>query len=539
MTAVLQVSTPVPAADAARGPLPPVPPTRGAQQARILRNVGSNWAGIVVGIVTSFFVAPIVVNSLGNVYYGIWTLIMQFTGYVWLFDFGVRESVIKYVAQYHAAAEHERVRSTVTTALSVYSVVAAVAMVGVAGVAFGLPYFFNIPDEAITAARTTAVLTGATIAMGLIFNVFVGVLMGLQQFYRLAWLGIGLGLIRTVVVVTLLWSGHGIVALALTQFVMSLFSGVLIYRRCCAELPYLSFRLVRPERGEVLKLFHYGKYVLLSNVGDKLVFATDSIVVAMFMPISMLTYYAIGGTLIDHFRSFVRSFGSILNPLSSSLEARKETDALRTLLLSSTKATMLLGLPVCIGFILLGETFINLWMGPAYGPLAGAVVAVLAVGYLIGLPYYTILGVLYGLGQHRVIALSRLVEGVSNIALSILLVKRYGLVGVALGTVIPHILIVGGYLPLVLPRFVRVSPRTYFYSTYARPFLSALPFWFACWAIAKIAVPSSLPALFGWGAMAMIVYAVPSWFVALSSKERAHVREAVRRRVLRRAVAVS
>ena len=69
----------------------------------ILQNVTSSWAGLVVTTIISFTLAPIVVHSLGSVYYGVWTLLMQFTGYLWLFDFGVRESVIKYVAQYHAS----------------------------------------------------------------------------------------------------------------------------------------------------------------------------------------------------------------------------------------------------------------------------------------------------------------------------------------------------------------------------------------------------------------------------------------------------
>lgn len=503
----------------------------------ILRNVTSTWFSVVVGILISFVLAPLTVHSLGNVYYGIWTLLSQFTGYLWLFDLGVRESVVKYVAQHHAAEEHDEIATTVRTAVSLYSVVALVALAAVTVLSLALPYVFNIPPDAVGTARVTAILTGSTIAQSFVFNVFVGVLMGLQKYYLVARLSILFSIVRAAMIVALLSLGQGVIALAALQFAMTLVSNLLVYRECRKLLPYLSFRVVRPKRQDVMKLVNYGKYVLISNVGDKIVFATDSIVIGMFLPISAITYYAIGGTLIEQFRSFVASAAAILNPLSSSLEAKKETRTLATLFLAGSKAAMLLGLPVCIGFIVLGERFISLWMGPAYGPTAGLVLAVLAAGHLLGLPYYGISAVLYGLGRHRIVAYSRVLEGVANIALSLFLIKRYGLVGVALGTVIPHAIVVCGVLPSILPSLIPIGLRQYYVSTYVRPWVASVPFWFVCLLIDRVLQPADFLSFMGSIMVGLVAYAVPCWFLALSPAERDRVREAVRRLQPRVAVA--
>ena len=497
----------------------------------ILRNVTSNWFGIVINILISFFLAPLTVNSLGNVYYGIWTLLMQFTGYLWLFDFGVRESVVKYVAQYHASDDHEELGATVHTAVSLYSVVAALTLAATGGLAFALPYVFNIPPDAVTTARVATFLAGATVAQGFVFNVFVGVLMGLQRFYLMAQVGIGVGIVRAAVIVALLTTGHGIISLAVVQFLTTLASNLLVYRLCLSHLPYLSVRLVRPKRETVSKLLHYGKYVLISNVGDKIVFAADSMVIGVFLPISALTYYAIGGGLIDYFRSFRTSMASIMNPLSSSLEARRESNTLALVVLKGTKAAMLLGLPICVGFILLGERFIDLWIGPSYGPQAGMVLATLAAGHLIGLPYYTISGVLYGLGKHRIIAQSRILEGVANLSLSLWLVRHYGIVGVAVGTVIPHAIVVGVILPSILPRLLPLRLGEYYYSTYVKTFIASVPFWIVCWIIARVVRPSDFLSFFASVAVGLLAYVVPIWLVALSTGERSYLWGAVRRRL--------
>jgi O-antigen/teichoic acid export membrane protein len=280
-----------------------------------------------------------------------------------------------------------------------------------------------------------------------------------------------------------------------------------------------------------VRLVNYGKYVLVQNVGDKLIFATDSVVIGLLMPISSLTYYAIGGSLVEYLRSFIASTGSLLTPMSSSLEARKETDVLGRVFLASAKYTVLLGTPFCIGFVLLGERFIGLWMGPAYAGPAGQVLAVLAVGHLIGLPYYPILNVLLGLARHRAIALSRVAEGSANVLLSVLLIERFGLVGVAAGTAIPQVVMVAFVLPWLMPRALPIDMGEYYVSTYARPFMAAVPFAAACWVVANAVEPGSLATFFLWGLLTLPVYLVSAWFVGLTTDERLRVNTWIRGKV--------
>lgn len=497
----------------------------------LLLNLTSNWAGIVVNIGLSLFLAPMTVRSLGNEFYGVWALMMQFTGYLWLFDFGVRESVVKYVAQYYAADDHERVGTTVHTAIAIYAAVAVVAFAGACVLALALPYLFTIPAHALSAARIAALLTGATVALNFVFNVYVGVLMGLQRYDVMARIGIGFALVRAVVLVVLLQAGYGIVALALLQLAVTVASNLMIYRLCVDRLPYASVRWITPVREETAKLFNYGKYAVIANVGDKLIFASDSIVIGFFLPIGAVTYFAIGASLIDYFRSFVVSFGSMLNPLSSSLQARDQHDAVSRVLVKSAKFMVALGLPVCIGFVVLGERFVALWMGPEYGPPAGQVLAILAVGHLLGLPFYTVSGVLYGLGKHRVIAYARLFEAALNVALSLLLVRRFGIAGVAVGTVIPHIIVASVCLPMVLPGYLPLDRREYYLHVYIRPLISAAPFVAACWFIEHRIQPQSLPAFMGWIAAAVPVYLAGFWGLTLTFAERAWLGDTVRARM--------
>jgi O-antigen/teichoic acid export membrane protein len=493
----------------------------------ILRNVTSSWAVLVANTLASFLLAPLVVNSLGSVYYGVWTLLTQFTGYLWLFDFGVRESVVKYVAQYHASGERARLEATVRTAISVYALVSLAVLGIVSGLVAALPHVFNIPPEAVTDARIAAFVTGTNVAQSFLSNVFLGVLMGLQRIYLVSQASILYAVLRVIGTYLLLTNGFGLVGLSVLHLGLSLLHAGFVIRYCRVFLPHLPLSPGRLVRDDVTRLLNYGKYVLLANVGDKIVFATDAMVIGMFLPIAALTPYAIAGTLIESMRSVVKAMASVFNPLTSSLRATGHEMALHRVLQSGAKGALLVGLPICIGFIMLGERFVLLWMGEAHASMAGRVMAVLSMGYIVGLPYYTISGILYGLGAHRMVAILRIVEGAINLTLSVVLVNTIGLVGVALGTAIPHVIMVGWVLPRALPKVFPLDLRAYYVAVYGRTLLAAVPFALACWLVRTVVQPAGLPSFFFWGSVSLLAYIPPAWLIAMSGEERAQLLRAI------------
>jgi glycosyltransferase involved in cell wall biosynthesis/O-antigen/teichoic acid export membrane protein len=496
----------------------------------IVQNVTSSWAVLAVNTLVSFLLAPLVVNSLGSVYYGVWVLLNQFTGYLYLFDFGVRDSVVKHVAQYHASGERDRLEATVRTAISVYALISLAAL-GIIGVMVAaLPYVFNIPADAVPAARIAAFLAGATIAQSFLSNVFTGVLVGLQRVYLVSQANIYIAVLRLAGTYLVLGNGYGLVGLSVMQFALNAFAAVWFVRLCLVYLPNVSLRPSRPVRAEVTRLLNYGKYVLMANIGDKIAFATDAIVIGIFLPIATLTPYAIAGTLILNMRSVVKAMAVVFSPLTSSLRAVGNETALPRVLRAGAKGAMLIGLPICIGFITLGERFVSLWIGDAHAPMAGRVLTVLAIGYVVGLPYYPISGVLYGLAAHRTFAILRVVEGVANLVLSVILVRSIGLVGVALGTAIPHMIVVGWILPRTLPKILPMNLRAYYGEVYGRTLLASVPFVVVCWLVNTVVQPASLTSFFFWGILSLPAYILPVWLFALSDEERTRALRVIARR---------
>ncbi len=69
--------------------------------------------------------------------------------------------------------------------------------------------------------------------------------------------------------------------------------------------------------------------------------------------------------------------------------------------------------------------------------------------------------ILLAAGRQRLVAIASLIDISANVALSVLLVTRYGLTGVALGTAVPYILLNVGIIMPVASRLVGVPVRAF------------------------------------------------------------------------------
>jgi hypothetical protein len=189
----------------------------------------TNWLTLAVNVAVSFFLAPFVVQKLGSIYYGIWVLTMQFTGYLYLLDFGVRESVVRYTSKYAARKQGRQLNRVLTTAFVVYLPIFVLCLVATAVGMWGVTQWFNIDAVHAHDARIAVLFTGLTIAQTFVFNVFNGVQLGLRQFSAANLVNIALTLVRTAVVVFALNRGASF-ATERNWFCAGVFRGKAIYR---------------------------------------------------------------------------------------------------------------------------------------------------------------------------------------------------------------------------------------------------------------------------------------------------------------------
>jgi O-antigen/teichoic acid export membrane protein len=101
--------------------------------------------------------------------------------------------------------------------------------------------------------------------------------------------------------------------------------------------------------------------------------------------------------------------------------------------------TLLVLVPFAAVVFVLSPALLTHWVGPEYA--AGAEIAMmLTIAAVASTSLWPAVTILQGIGRHRPLAWMALASGLSNLALSLLLVQPFGIRGVALGTLVPTVL---------------------------------------------------------------------------------------------------
>jgi O-antigen/teichoic acid export membrane protein len=461
----------------------------------IVRNIVSNWAGVIANLAVGFFLSPFLVHRLGDSGYGLWVLVLSVTGYMGLLDSGLRISIVKHTAEYNARRDEEGLNRVLVTGLSLYGSLSVVVMLLaiLASAWFGV--FFKVPATDVPVGRILVLIAGVNVSLTLPLGVFGGLLSGLQRYDHVNRASIVVLAVRTAAIVAAVWSGFGLIALGLIHVATQILNGVMLIDMARREFRAMSLRPRRLEWDTVRTLYSYSGFIVLNNVAMFLLFYSGEVIIGMFVGTAAVTPYAIARSLVGYLASFIGAMTQVFHPYASDQHERGNAGAVGQALLIGTRLSLLIALPVGVGFLLVGPTFIGLWVGPEYGRSAAMLLAALTVPQIVWLSQSTAGNILLGIGRHRFITILNVITGVCGIALGGLLVHRLGALGVAVGAGLPIFVTQALVLPVYTTRSLNLRFGEYATGAYLVPLAAVIPFAATLFIVSRLWPATNLLAL--------------------------------------------
>jgi O-antigen/teichoic acid export membrane protein len=480
----------------------------------------SNWAGFLVSALIAFFLSPFVVHHLGNSAYGVWVLIGSLTGYLGLMDLGVRGAVTRYVSSFHALGNHNEASRVASSALTIF--VSAGILVFVASVIlaiFGVD-LFHIPPTYRVTSQIILVIAGLNIAVSLVSGVFGGTLVALQRFDLTNLIEVVLGLLRGVVIVAVLLRGYGLTSLAVTQLLFAVASCAIYAWISLSQYSQLRVSLLHCDLQHLRMIFSFSVYAFLITISLKLVFYTDSIVIGAFLPVSLITFFAIAGNLMNYSRDLISGISTIAAPKASALDATGDREGVRRVLLKGAQFATIVILPVALTFMLRGKTFIRVWMGSEYAQQSGHVLWILTLASMFAAGEAAAGSTMMGIGKHRILAAVYLAEAVCNLGVSIALVRSMGIYGVAWGTALPGLAKSFLFWPWYARRVLGIPVWKYILANWLRPAVGIVPFAVLTYFTEKIWCADHLGTFFLQIAAVLPVAGIGYWYLTFDRSDR-------------------
>ena len=207
-----------------------------------------------------------------------------------------------------------------------------------------------------------------------------------------------------------------------------------------SEAPGLEVRRSLFDVSLVKELASFSAWSFLIQVSNLLRFRIDALVIGSFRSaVRTLRDTRCGARLSEIPSGMLYQATNIVQPLLTGYHAVGQRHQLLDAMRLYTRVNVALGLFVAGMLIILGEVFINRWMGPNYS-VSVVVLYCLALTHCIGFMINPLDNSMYAIGKIKGLAVINVLDAVLNLGFSLWLVRSHGIVGVALGTLIPMLL---------------------------------------------------------------------------------------------------
>ena len=414
---------------------------------------------LFLGIAVSFFMMPYLVRHLGERMYGVWVLIGSLLGYYGLLDVGLSSAVARFISRAIGRNDREDVRCITSTSFYIFAGMGVAGILLTVAVAAGMGGIFHDPSDR-RFFRIIVLLLGLNYAFDFPVRAFTAVFSSNLRDD----ISFGIFTVKTVItpalIVLVIEKGGGIVGLAVVNVACSVVANVARVVMAYRVEPSLSISPRYFDASKMRSLFGYSVYTFVGRVADIFRFKLDHLVITAFVGLRSVTHYSVAMRLFECLTDLITQMVGVVGPMFSQDEGRGDYEAIRRKFLFVTKISLYVAIFLGGTAVMYARDFIQRWMGPEFSD-SYTILAIILVPLILAMMQKPVNPLLYGISKHKYIAYSNLLEGLANLGLSLALVRRYGIAGVALGTAIPMTLMAVVAQPVFACRAIRLSLRRY------------------------------------------------------------------------------
>lgn len=439
---------------------------------KVIRNTFYNTIGRFWGGLVTLCLSPYIIHRIGREQFGIWAIAAILTGYFGLFDFGIGLSFVKYISEFYAKKEYDKINEVVNTGFVFYSLLAALSILIVATCIKPILAFLKVPgtisEDASFVFFSSVIIFNLSNALG----PFTSMQNGLQRMDISSKVSIAVSVISLAGIIFFLELGYGIRGLMYNTIIIFLISSAVNLVIAFKILPSLRFNPFLFSKTVVKSLFNYGYKLQISRFANLVSFQTDNVLISHFLGIGLVVYYQLGSYILTQIRQVVLLLISALVPAVSEMDAKKEKSALRELYQRGTRYLIFVNMPLTFFAIVNASVIMWFWMG--HPDVASAmVIRILAIGYFMATVTGVASSIAAGVARTDIDMKFGILLAAMNLTLSILLIIKMGFFGVVIGTAV-SLAAASIFYVKMFHRYLEISSVKVFFRLCYKPFIACL-----------------------------------------------------------------
>lgn len=460
------------------------------------RQIGRNirFMGIsqLLTVTISFILLPFIVSRIGKELYGIYVIAIVINGYFGLIDLGLSNAVLKYVAEYRGKRDEGSLNDVLSALFTFYAVIGIVSAIFMLALSYNFGWFFEVGEGSKETTRVIFLITSFFSLVIWPTKLFQGVIEGVQRSDLKAKVNILIQGCYAGLTYYLLVSGYGAVSLLIATQSLALLGNIFLLILSHRELKGLKIIFPYLKLETFSLIFNFSFYMILCSITIMMAHELGHIIIGTFISVAAVTLFQPAYMIQKGFGTLLGSImGSSLRVASAEMEGARDYDKQRYHLFTSTRYIMMALMPMVIIVIFFMKPFIYYWMGSDFSE--SVIVAQILVFYWIFNGMLEVgHGILFAKGMAKDLFVIQFIDASAFIISSLALVSHFGIVGVAMGTVIAKVFV---SFPMMLNMILKTMNITF--ADYLRSALrwlvplSILAVIF-CWTAIKLYYPENI-----------------------------------------------
>lgn len=396
-----------------------------------------NYINEAIKIITALIYTPVMLRLLGQSEYGLYQLVSSTVSYLSLLSFGFGSAYVRYYSRYQVKDDADGVARLNSMFLIVFSGMSVLCLFcgGVMAVNAQIVFGSGLSNAELAKAKLLLAVLVVNMAMTFPNSVFSCYVTAHEQFVFQKLLHLAQSVMNPFVTLPLLLMGYGSVAMVLVSTALTLLVfGVNIY--FCIRKLKMRFLFSGMQFSLLAEMGVFTFFIFLNQIIDQVNWSVDKFLLGRMSGTAAVAVYGIGGQINSMYLQASTAVSSVFITKVNRIVAESNDNTELTRLMAKVGRVQFLILALIVtGFVFFGQEFIRLWAGEGYEQ-AYAVALFLIVPVTVPLVQNLGIDIQKAKNMHKSRSVVYTCLALTNVVLSIFLIRRWGCVGAAAGTAI-------------------------------------------------------------------------------------------------------
>ena len=395
-----------------------------------------SYIALFVNILIGLVYSPWVIRSIGKADYGLYTLALSIIN-LFVFDFGLGSAVTRFIAKYNAEGRTDKVNDFIGLTIKMYLIADIVIFIILTSIFFLIPVIYQgLTPEEVEKFKYIFVISAAFSVISFPFIPTTGILSANEQFIPLKLCDLAHKLIIVLLMSCCLLLGYGLYALVVVNSVAGI---IAIALKLSFIKKYLNIKINWRfwDREELRAVLGFSVWVMIIAICQRSVLNLCPTILGIVSDSNAIAVFGVAITVEALIYSFANALNGLFLPKVSKMVVNNNDGAILELMIRVGRIQIFIISLLLIGFICVGKSFVEAWLGDAYSEVYWCVVILITPSFVY-LPQEVANTAVVAKNQVRYQAYIGILKGFSNIILAFPLVKLLGVYGMALSVFISY-----------------------------------------------------------------------------------------------------